>query len=95
MAPGALWVGRQSRNVASRSGQPTIPAGKAAEFSTWAGPPGRRSCPDAYQHHEHEWRHAHDEHRGLRGQRRSLPTTGANLAGVVLVGPGAGMLLLA
>jgi hypothetical protein len=56
---------------------------------------GDRSCPDVYQHHEPERRRAHDEHRGLRGNGGLLPTAGANLAGIVLAGPGAGMLLLA
>ena len=49
----------------------------------------------AYQHHEHERRRAHDEHGGPRWQRRSSAHHLRNLAGMVLAGPGAGMLLVA
>ena len=54
---------------------------------------GDYSCPDVYERHEHERRRAHDQRGGPRWQRRLLPTTCANLAGMVLAGPGAGMLL--
>ena len=98
MAPDAWWVGRQSRNVTSRAGQPTIPGeeGCGVHYMGGAGwGDSDHSCPDVYQHHEHERRRAHDEHGGPRWQRRSSAHHLRNLAGMVLAGPGAGMLLVA
>jgi len=82
----------QLANDPGREGCGVHCRGRAASGDRGRAAPGDHSCPDVYQIHEHERRRAP---RPPWATAVFLSTAGAQLAGMVLAGPGAGMLFLA